>query len=100
MCALAVALIAIPCVMEISVSHAASSAHMTSQRTHTQLYVERGRKTRGSLEDQFRREHPCPSTGKSTGDCPGYIIGYLTPLDQGGEATPANMQWLEAAKTK
>jgi hypothetical protein len=97
---LAAALIALPCAVGISASHAASSGRLGAQRAHTPLYVERGRRTRSSLEEQFRREHPCPSTGKGTGDCPGYVIGYVTPLDQGGEDAPANMQWLEAAKTK
>jgi hypothetical protein len=100
LCGLALVLTAIPWVIGSSKSEAASSARITSQRAHTPLYVERGRRTRSSLEDQFQREHPCPSTGKATGDCPGYVIGYLTPLDQGGEDKPDNMQWLEAAKTK
>ena len=43
--------------------------------------------------NEFKRTHPCPSTGKSSGSCPGYVIDHLHPLKRGGADTPANMQW-------
>lgn len=50
----------------------------------------------------FKREHPCPSTGKSYGSCPGYVIDHVTPLKRGGADSPYNMQWQTkgAAKEK
>ena len=51
---------------------------------------------------EFRKSHPCPSTGKSSGSCPGYIIDHVTPLKRGGADSPNNMQWQtnEEAKRK
>jgi hypothetical protein len=50
----------------------------------------------------FVRTHPCPATGKTSGGCPGYVVGYVTPLKRGGADVPYNMQWqpVGAAKTK
>lgn len=41
----------------------------------------------------FRRQHPCPATGYSTGPCPGYVIDHIKPLACGGPDAPDNMQW-------
>ncbi|MGA7180182.1 MAG: HNH endonuclease signature motif containing protein [Thiobacillaceae bacterium] len=41
----------------------------------------------------FKREHPCPSTGKSRGGCPGYVIDHVQALKHGGADAPSNMQW-------
>ena len=50
----------------------------------------------------FKQSHPCPSTNKSFGACPGYVIDHIRPLKRGGEDAPSNMQWQtrEAAKQK
>lgn len=50
----------------------------------------------------FRKSHPCPSTGKMSGSCPGHVIDHVTPLKRGGADSPGNMQWQtrEAAKEK
>lgn len=52
--------------------------------------------------DDFKRSHPCPSTGKSFGACPGYVIDHVKPLKRGGADSPGNMQWqtTQAAKQK
>ena len=52
--------------------------------------------------NEFKRTHPCPATGKSSGSCPGYVIDHAKPLKRGGADTPANMQWQTegAAKIK
>ena len=52
--------------------------------------------------NDFKRGHPCPSTGKSSGACPGYVIDHVKPLKRGGADRPGNMQWqtTEAAKQK
>ena len=44
----------------------------------------------------FRRSHPCPSTGRTSGACPGYEVDHVKPLACGGADAPANMQWLSA----
>lgn len=41
----------------------------------------------------FRREHPCPATGKTTGACHGYVVDHLMPLCWGGADEPDNMSW-------
>ena len=42
---------------------------------------------------EFQREHPCPSTGKTTGACPGYRKDHIRPLSCGGPDSVANLQW-------
>jgi hypothetical protein len=41
----------------------------------------------------FRATHPCPSTGKTEGRCPGYVVDHKYPLCAGGVDTVANMRW-------
>jgi hypothetical protein len=52
----------------------------------------------------FKKENPCPSTGRSKGACPGYQIDHRRPLAAGGADNKSNMQWLSKeqhkAKTK
>lgn len=48
----------------------------------------------------FKREHPCPSTGKSRGACPGYVIDHIKPLKRGGADARSNMQWQTKAEAK
>jgi hypothetical protein len=50
----------------------------------------------------FTKAHPCPSTGKSRGACPGYVVDHVKPLCAGGRDHPSNMQWQtrEEAKVK
>jgi len=42
----------------------------------------------------FMRTHPCPSTGKTHGACPGYQVDHRQALACGGADDPSNMQWL------
>lgn len=53
-------------------------------------------------KNEFTKLHPCPSTGKSSGSCPDYVIDHVKPLKRGGADDPSNMQWqtIEAAKAK
>jgi hypothetical protein len=55
-----------------------------------------------AAKHQFQRENPCPSTGRPTGSCPGYVIDHVIPLCAGGPDKPSNMQWqtVEDAKAK
>ena len=48
----------------------------------------------------FERANPCPSTGKQSGPCPGYIVDHVNPLCNGGADAPANMQWQTTAEAK
>ncbi len=62
------------------------------------LATERSKK---AIHD-FRKDHPCPATGKTRGACPGYVIDQIKPLCAGGSDRPSNMQWqdIQAAKKK
>jgi len=42
---------------------------------------------------QFQKEHPCPSTGRKWGACPGYVRDHIKPLCAGGADATWNMQW-------
>jgi len=46
------------------------------------------------------RLHPCPSTGKISGPCPGYVIDHVAPLKRGGADDPSNMQWQTTSEAK
>jgi hypothetical protein len=32
-----------------------------------------------AAKNAFKRAHPCPSTGRSSGSCPGYVIDHVIP---------------------
>jgi hypothetical protein len=53
-----------------------------------------------TVKHEFQRQHPCPSTGRTTGACPGYIKDHVVPLDCGGLDSVANLQWQTAAAAK
>ena len=52
------------------------------------------------MPTQFQRRHPCPSTGKTHGPCPGWVRDHIVPLCKGGPDTVANMQWQTHAEAK
>ena len=33
---------------------------------------------------RFERQHPCPSTRRTSGRCPGYVVDHVRPLECGG----------------
>jgi 5-methylcytosine-specific restriction endonuclease McrA len=78
-------------------SHSYSKAAPGAQRdSHGKI------KRSGQAKDDFKKSHPCPSTGKTYGSCPGYVIDHLIPLKRGGADAPYNMQWqtTQTAKQK
>jgi len=50
-----------------------------------------------SVKHEFQRQHPCPSTGRTTGACPGYIKDHIRALAYGGPDSVANLQWQTTA---
>lgn len=46
---------------------------------------------------EFQRQHPCPSTGRTRGHCPGYIRDHIIPLCAGGADATWNLQWQTTA---
>lgn len=45
----------------------------------------------------FQRLHPCPSTGRTTGACPGWAKDHIVPLKCSGCDSVSNLQWLPLA---
>ena len=54
------------------------------------------------VKHEFQRLHPCPSTGRTTGACPGYVKDHVVALACGGPDSVANLQWqtIQAARAK
>src|SRR5258708_5889125 len=87
----------------------ARSSHYSGSRTHHSRAArgvhrdKHGRiKRSAAAKHDFEHEHPCPSTGKTSGRCPGYIVDHVKPLECGGADAPSIMQWqtVAAGKTK
>jgi hypothetical protein len=51
---------------------------------------------------EFKKMHPCPSTGAIRGACPGWVVDHIIALCVGGEDAVHNLQWqtVEDAKAK
>lgn len=62
--------------------------------------------TAGAIErsieakNAFKQSNPCPSTGKNSGPCPGYVVDHIAALACGGADSPGNMQWQSEADGK
>ncbi len=91
-------------------SHSSSSHYSSGSRSHGTSHSaashrsgSHGKAKRDPKQrEAFMRSHPCPSTGKTHGACPGYVVDHVVPLKRGGADSPSNMQWQtkEAAKAK
>jgi hypothetical protein len=57
-------------------------------------------KRSGAAKDSFKRLHPCPATGRSSGPCPEYIIDHIVPLCASGPDAAYNMQWQTTVQSK
>lgn len=77
---------------------ALASPRCTSCSRDAKGRIARSRSAKGS----FEHSTPCPSTGRASGACPGYVVDHVKPLKRGGADAPTNMQWQtkEAAKAK
>lgn len=42
----------------------------------------------------FQKIHPCPSTGLTTGACPGWALNHVIPLACGGCDVVSNLDWM------
>jgi len=102
--AIAAALIALLlCVPAFAKGHHSSHTSTGSKpKTWSQHPYHRRIPRSPAAKHAFVRAHPCPSTGRTSGGCPGYIIDHVKPLACGGADAPGNMQWqtLYAAKQK
>src|SRR4051812_25098665 len=48
----------------------------------------------------FQNYNSCPSTGRRSGACPGYLIAWRVPPCVGGQDRWTNMQWLTEAAAR
>jgi hypothetical protein len=53
-----------------------------------------------AVKHEFQRLHPCPSTGRTTGACPGFVKDHIRALACGGPDSVANLQWQTVAEAK
>lgn len=53
-------------------------------------------RSRAVLRD-YQAIHPCPSTGQTTGPCPGWALDHVIPLACGGCDAVENLQWLKTS---
>lgn len=84
-----------------STSHAAGDKPGGSKVVAGAKRDEHGKIARSSEEKAaFKKSRPCPSTGKSSGACPGYVVDHVVPLKRGGADRPDNMQWQTTAAAK
>ncbi len=88
--------------------HGGSINASRSHVTHSHSYSSVARISQGHIKRDpaaraaFQHQSPCPSTGKTSDACPGYVVDHVTPLKRGGADSPSNMQWQtkQAAKEK
>ena len=48
-----------------------------------------------SVLREYQKIHPCPSTGRTTGKCPGWSLDHVIPLACGGCDSIENLQWMK-----
>lgn len=85
-------------------SHSGSSHATTGSHSKAAPGVQRdshGKIARDPRQlNAFKKQHPCPATGKTYGSCPGYTVDHVIPLKRGGADSPSNMQWQTNAAAK
>src|SRR5438045_1786879 len=94
-------------------SHSRAATHSTSPSRSVGAHTRSSAKCASCARDShgkikrsptakrdFRRQNPCPSTGKTSGPCPGYVIDHRVALKHHGMDEPSNMQWQTTADSK
>ena len=91
-------------------SHSTSGSHSSSTHSGTGSHNKAApwvpRDSHGKIArdprqlNTFKKQNPCPSTGKTYGSCPGYTVDHVIPLKRGGADSPSNMQWQTSAEAK
>jgi len=88
----------------LSAHHKSRSTYQKKSKSSTQATVERDRHGRirrsAAARNAFRKTHPCPSTGRTSGPCAGYVIDHIKALKHGGADSPSNMQWQTESEAK
>jgi hypothetical protein len=81
---------------------ATSTTHHSSHSSASSASRDSHHRTKRSTKekDAFKRTHPCPSTGKTSGSCPGYVIDHVQALKHGGADKASNMHWQTMADAK
>lgn len=51
-------------------------------------------KRRSDVLTAYRKAHPCPSTGKTTGACPRWSMNHMIPIAKGGCDAVSNLAWM------
>lgn len=51
-------------------------------------------KRSSTVTKRFQQIHPCPSTGKTDGACPGWAMNHVIPLACGGCDEVSNLDWM------
>jgi hypothetical protein len=84
-----------------------NGAHLPTSKPYApraSLGVERDRHGRiersTKARDAFMQSHPCPSTGKTSGSCSGYVVDHIKALKHGGLDDPSNMEWQTTEEAK
>jgi 5-methylcytosine-specific restriction endonuclease McrA len=92
-------MVAFSAALALGLGAAPVGARTYHPRTHSSSHKPKVKRSMRA-KDLFKHSHPCPSTGKSRGACPGYVIDHIIPLCAGGADVPSNMQWQTAAAAK
>lgn len=45
------------------------------------------------VKASFRKRFPCPSTGRYSGACPGWVVDHIVALKHCGRDAASNMAW-------
>jgi hypothetical protein len=100
-----IAILIIAAVPQIAVGRSSHSSRTSSHHAKSKCaycaHDSHGKiKRNPEARHAFRHSHPCPSTGRTSGACPGYVIDHVQALKHGGADAPSNMQWQTTAAAK
>jgi hypothetical protein len=96
-------LLAAPALPRSSAGHTRSTS---TRRARSTKCASCARNSHGKIQRSaiakraFRKSNPCPSTGRTSGACSGYVVDHVKALKRGGADEPGNMQWQTTAAAK